>query len=140
MGGFPFVTLLRDFSGKVSKNFWSFIKDRFKRARFSGSKAPGQAIFTHRALNFDPTASPDRHQRCRLYLAPTALSYFKAWGIAPGDLGVPLEISAESAFHQAGGESRFQRWPLWFPRILGRCPSLQLECAPLARNTYADAD
>jgi hypothetical protein len=34
-------------------------------------------------------------------------------------------------FH-AGGDSRFQRWRFWFPEILGRCPRLQFEDAPLA--------
>ena len=36
----------------------------------------------------------------------------------------------------ARSESRFQRWRSWGPSILGRCPGLAVNAAPLALNRY----
>jgi hypothetical protein len=38
------------------------------------------------------------------------------------------------------GESRFQRWRLGVYRILGRCPRLTMNAAPLAPNISSDKE
>jgi hypothetical protein len=40
-------------------------------------------------------------------------------------------------YRSAQNESRIQRWRFWFARILGRCPRLLMNAAPLALDGCA---